>query len=160
MRKIVLNPFLLIFIVSSFFTACDDDKGDTEKPVINLIAPAEGAILKIGSDIHFEMDITDNEMLQSYKIEIHNNFDHHGHDTKATASEETTPFSFNKSWDVSGYKSKHEHHHDIVIPGNATEGDYHFMVYCTDISGNESYVARNIQLSHDGSAGEDVEHDH
>ena len=31
------------------------------------------------------------------------------------------------------------------------------MVYCTDAAGNESYVARNIVLSHDG---EDDDHDH
>lgn len=151
MRTTVLSVSLFLLSVVSFI-ACSDDKGDTEKPLIELNAPAEGAVLKIGSDVHFDMDLSDNEGLRSYKVEIHNNFDNHGH-TKAESSGETVDFVFNRSWDVSGNKNKYEHHHDIVIPSNATPGAYHFMVYCTDETGNESYVARNITLSHDGEEG-------
>ena len=66
-------------------------------------------------------------------------------------------FSFNRSYDVSGQKTAHIHHHDIVIPANATAGDYHLMVYCTDAAGNESYIARNIKLSNEV---EDEDHHH
>ena len=59
--------------------------------------------------------------------------------------------------DVSGQKTAHIHHHDIVIPANATAGDYHLMVYCTDAAGNESYIARNIKLSNEV---EDEDHHH
>ena len=92
----------------------------------------------------------------SYKVEIHNNFDNHGHGTKSTDNE--VPFSFSHSWDLSGNKNAYIHHHDIVIPDNATPGNYHLMVYCTDAAGNESYIARNIVLSHEG--GTEHEHDH
>lgn len=136
------------------FNACSETESDTTKPVITLNAPEEGDVLKIGSDIHFDMELEDNEMLLSYKIEIHSNFDGHEH-TKAEA-DETEAFRFNRSWDVSGLKNKHEHHHLIIIPENATPGAYHFIVYCTDLAGNESYVARNITLSHDGKTGEHV----
>ena len=57
------------------------------------------------------------------------------------------PFVFNRSYDVSGKKNVHVHHHDIVIPEDATPGDYHLMVYCTDAAGNETHIARNIVLS-------------
>lgn len=144
-----------ILAVSALFVSCSDDEkdGDTTKPIINLIEPKEGAMLKPGFTIHFVMELSDDVMLGSYKVEIHNNFDGHTH-TKAEAGE-TVPFAFNRSWDdVKGLKNKHIHHHDILIPANATEGNYHLMVYCTDAAGNESYVARNIVLSKDGATGE------
>lgn len=143
-----------ILAVSALFVSCSDDEkdGDTTKPVINLIEPEEGAMLKPGSTIHFEMDLSDDVMLGSYKVEIHNNFD--GHDHTKAAADETVAFAFNRSWDVSAQKNTHIHHHEIEIPANAKEGNYHLMVYCTDAAGNESYVARNIVLSKDGATGE------
>ena len=105
----------------------------------------------------FEMDLSDDVMLKSYKIEIHSNFDHHSHGGNSRAVQETVDFSFNRSYDVSGQKTAHIHHHDIVIPANATAGDYHLMVYCTDAAGNESYIARNIKLSNEV---EDEDHHH
>lgn len=147
--------FFTIVLSSSLFTSCTED-GDTTKPVINLIAPAEEAILKIGADVHFDMELSDDVMLSSYKVEIHNNFNGHQHEASIlkTASS-TTPFFFQKSWDVSGKKNTKIHHHEIIIPEEATPGNYHLVVYCTDLAGNEAYVARNIILSHDGE-----EHEH
>ena len=104
--------------------------------------------------MHFEMELSDDVMLKSYKIEIHNNFDHHSHDTRVTGA--TVDFTFNRSYDVSEQRTVHIHHHDIVIPANATPGDYHLMVYCTDAAGNEAHVARNIVLSTTG--GNDGHH--
>ena len=88
---------------------------------------------------------------------FHSNFDHHSHGGNSRAVQETVDFSFNRSYDVSGQKTAHIHHHDIVIPANATAGDYHLMVYCTDAAGNESYIARNIKLSNEV---EDEDHHH
>ena len=99
-------------------------------------------------------------MLKSYMIEIHSNFDHHSHGKSRAAAtgEATVDFSFNRSYDISGKKTAHIHHHDIVIPANATPGDYHLMVYCTDAAGNETYIARNIVLS-TTAEGDDHHHD-
>ena len=66
---------------------------------------------------------------------------------KRAEGEGRVPFVFNRSYDVSGKKNVHVHHHDIVIPEDATPGDYHLMVYCTDAAGNETHIARNIVLS-------------
>jgi len=142
----------LLAIFSVLFSSCENENdGDTIKPIINLIEPEDGDVLKIGSELHFEMELSDNEMLKSYKIEIHSNFDNHTH---TRISEVTENFRFNKSWDVSG-RNAFIHHHEIKIPSNATPGNYHLMVFCTDAAGNESYVARNIVLSHEGSEHED-----
>jgi hypothetical protein len=134
------------------FFACDKDSEDVSKPVINLIEPEDGDSLKIGAAVHFEMELSDDTELSSYKVDIHTNFDGHTHTKTVT---ETVDFTFSKSWDVSGKKNALVHHHEIVIPENATEGNYHLMVYCTDKAGNESYFAHNIVLSHD--AAEHVE---
>lgn len=141
--------FLILSLATiiSVFTACDDDGGDTTPPVIELNKPAEGANLMIGSAICFDMELSDNEMLSSYKVEIHNNFDGHEHGRSSSRAEDgTTPFQFQKSWSVAGQKNAKIHHHEINIPENATPGNYHLMVYCTDDAGNESYVARRIVL--------------
>ncbi|MFV0586359.1 DUF4625 domain-containing protein [Bacteroides reticulotermitis] len=153
-------PMICLLAVCSFtFLSCDsdDDSNDTTKPLIDLLEPEEGQELKIGAEtgVHFEMDLSDDVMLKSYKIEIHNNFDHHSH---SRAVDETVAFSFNKTYDLTGQKTAHVHHHDIIIPANATPGDYHLMVYCTDAAGNETYVARNIVLSL--TADDDHDHDH
>ena len=142
----------LLATVTFMFSSCDnDDSSDTTKPLIELHEPEEGQALEIGNEhgVHFEMDLSDDVMLKSYKIEIHSNFDHHSHGGNSRAAQETVDFSFNRSYDVSGQKTAHIHHHDIVIPANATAGDYHLMVYCTDAAGNESHIARNIKLSNE-----------
>lgn len=158
MKTTTIYTFLLLLFSAfsvSMFTSCDDDKNaDTTPPIINLKAPAEGAVLKIGSDVHFDMEVSDDWMLASYKVEIHHNFDGHEHaaTTKSTevSSTETTAFFFQKMWSLAGQKNAMIHHHEIIIPENATPGNYHLMVYCTDAEGNESHVARNIKLGHDG----------
>jgi hypothetical protein len=149
-KRINFFTICTMVIFSTSFTGCKEDS-DTTKPVINLIEPEDGDILQIGDEegVHFDVELSDNEMLASYKVDIHSNFDGHSH-TKST--DETVDFELNKSWDVSGKKNADIHHHEIKIPENATPGDYHLMVYCTDAAGNESHIAVNVVLSHE--AGE------
>ena len=145
--KIYFTTILVISVLAFF--SCDKEDSDTTKPVIDLHEPAEGQALLIGSEkgVNFEMDLSDDVMLKSYKIDINNNFDHHSHGGTRAEGEGRVPFVFNRSYDVSGKKNVHVHHHDIVIPEDATPGDYHLMVYCTDAAGNETHIARNIVLS-------------
>ncbi len=146
--------FVLSAIMCVSFSACDEDEADTTKPVITLDEPEDGDSLRIGESVHFEADFSDDEALGSYLIEIHNNFDGHNHKVSSsqTRSEETVPFSLKKSYDLSNLRNTHVHHHDIVIPENATPGAYHLVVYCTDAAGNQSMVARDIILSHDAES--------
>lgn len=155
----------LLFLSTLALFSCDDADKDTTKPVIVLHEPEEGQVLTIGEDVHFVMDLSDDVMLGSYKINIHNNFDGHGHgESRAVATaaseaeEERVAFTFDRPYDVSGHITKHEHHHDIVIPANAKPGNYHLMVYCTDAAGNETHIARNIVLSLTGGSGEEHHH--
>lgn len=156
----------ILFLSTLALFSCDDADKDTTKPVIVLHEPEEGQVLTIGEDVHFVMDLSDDVMLGSYKINIHNNFDGHGHgESRAVATaaseaeEERVAFTFDRPYDVSGHITKHEHHHDIVIPANAKPGNYHLMVYCTDAAGNETHIARNIVLSLTGGSSEEHHHE-
>jgi hypothetical protein len=157
--KTKFNLYLVCLMAISFatFSSCDkDNESDTTKPVINLIEPEDGDVLKIGGDVHFDLELSDDVMLKSYKVDIHPNFDGHVHSSLLKSESETVDFTFNKSWDLPEQKNAAIHHHEIEIPANATPGDYHLMVYCTDAAGNEAYLARNVELSTEG--GEEHEH--
>ncbi|MEG1617255.1 MAG: DUF4625 domain-containing protein [Bacteroidales bacterium] len=159
MRSSILFKSLFLSAGIAFLlnSCTEKEMTDTVKPVINLIEPAQGETLRIGNEVHLEMELSDNEALGAYKIEIHSNFDDHGHGSASRAATESVAFSFNRSWTLAPQKNTLIHHHEIVIPENAMEGKYHLMVFCTDMAGNESYIARNIVLSHEG--GEDHEHE-
>lgn len=144
------------------FNGCKEDS-DTENPVINLIEPAEGDALQIGGEhgVHFEAKFTDNESLASYKVNIHPDFDEHTHTHSsilASDAAETVDFQFEKSWTLSGLNAS-RHHHEIIIPENATPGIYHLVVYCTDAAGNEAHTTVNVVLSHDAGHDHDDDHD-
>ncbi|MDR0394622.1 MAG: DUF4625 domain-containing protein [Tannerella sp.] len=163
--KTVNNIITTIIVLTTFtFISCEEN-GDTTSPLIHLIAPAEGAELMAGKDIHFDMEISDNEMLKSYKVEIHNNMENpHSHEKAIKAlslkPEAATYFSYQHSWDVSDKKNAHIHHHEIEIPEDAISGAYHLIVYCTDAAGNESHVTRNITIIPDDGSDDDHDHDH
>lgn len=149
----IVTVFVFVFVLSS----CSKDDADTTAPTIELDEPEDGDSLLIGAEVHFECDFKDGVMLGSYMIEIHNNFDGHSHKAQSRADGEQ-PFFFKKSYDLSGLRNSHVHHHDVVIPANTQEGHYHLVVYCTDAAGNQSLVAREVILSHD--ADEHHHHDH
>ncbi|MDR0428154.1 MAG: DUF4625 domain-containing protein [Dysgonamonadaceae bacterium] len=156
------NIFNLCFLsLTIVFTACDNNNADLNPPVITLNDPAEGEILTIGDEhgVHFDMDLEDDVMLSSYKIDIHWGEDHEHHHSssllRSLTEEGTEHFKFQESWDVSQTRKIHVHHHQIMIPRNAIPGKYHFLVYCLDAAGNESMLARNVFLSND-----EHEHEH
>ena len=137
-----------VLLMSLTFASCDKEQGDTTKPTILLEGPAEGGTLKVGHHVHFEMELTDDVALGSYKVEIHNNFDGHSHSKATKAHDHKEPFAYNKEWnDIAGKRNAHIHHHEIEIPSDVALGNYHFIVYCSDAAGNETQVARNIKIA-------------
>lgn len=174
MKKLNFLSALLFIAVSVGFISCEREKiaeKDTTKPVINLIAPADGDKLTIGdmNGVHFDVEFMDNEALSSYKVDIHNNFDGHSHAPAArvNAATDSIAYSFNKTWDdIAGKRNTKVHHHQIRIPRKIDgkpikTGKYHLVVYCLDKAGNESFVARDIELVHTGGTNyHDHDHDH
>ena len=91
MKTRIYLSIIGLMAFSFLFVSCSkDDEGDTVKPVINLLEPEEGAVLKIGdaNGVHFEMDIADNEAIASgqKQARVHN------HDIKIPA--DATPGNY------------------------------------------------------------------
>ena len=165
MKRTIFASITLLscLALATTFTGCKEEPTDTTKPVIELLAPEEHGMLLIGDEegVHFEMKLSDNDLVKSYKIDIHNNFDGHSHHTHALrhGDDQTKPFTFNKEYSVN-QRNATIHHHDIKIPADATPGEYHLLVYCVDRSGNESMVARTVILLQDTSSDHHHDHDH
>ena len=167
MKRSIFTSITLLscLALATAFTGCKEEPKnqpivDTTKPVIELIEPEDNDALRIGDEhgVHFEMKLSDNDLVKSYKIDVHNNFDGHSHTRDLRhGDDQTKPFSFNKEYTVN-QRNAHIHHHDIKIPADATPGEYHLLVYCVDRSGNESMVARTVILSKDAPG--DHHHDH
>lgn len=164
--KIQSYLFALAVVATASLVSCSSDNNDTQKPIVNLHAPEEGAHLEAGKSIHFDMEVSDNEMLGSYKIDIHSAEGHshtHSHGKMAKLvpmASETILYNFQHQWSLAGQRNASIHHHEITIPENATPGDYHFVVYVLDAAGNQEMVARNIEIVGPGEGDHDHDHDH
>jgi hypothetical protein len=140
--------YLLFMAFGVLMVSCSKDDKDTTKPQILIEEPAMNQVFYPGDEIHFGAEFIDNVELRSYKIDIHANEDSHDH--KSTRGE--GEWSFQKSWEFeAGKKNAGIHHDEIVIPAEVDgvpihTGDYHFLVYCTDKAGNESWVSVNIEI--------------
>lgn len=144
---IKLLSLVSLFTIPSIFIACDESDGDNTAPLIELSSPQEGIELTIGSTIDFSAVFKDNEMLSSYRVNIHHNFDNHGHEHSRDVSDEDikNAFSFNRKWDITGTEQTIQHQ-EIEIPTGVTPGKYHLVVECVDAAYNEAKVFRNIVL--------------
>ena len=184
MKKLV---FIAAIMLKAAFglVSCDSDNLDNERPAVKIVSPMENELVKPGSDIHFEVELSDNVALASYKVNIHGAFDGHGHghsDTRAgsaTTRAAADSVEFIRTWlendfivlgeePIAGKKNATVHHHHIAIPATITrtfngeqkvmplrEGHYHFIVYCTDEAGQESFASTEIYISYDAEG-----HDH
>ena len=141
----------------------DDDNKDMTPPTITdrgiTANPVNCQVYHPGDTIFFRYLFEDNQELGSYNIEVHGNFDHHSHSTEADDhdheggecshdahhhdededddddDEGTTPWIFNQAYQIPAGLQSFSAATDIVIPANATHGDYHFMIRLTDQAG-------------------------
>lgn len=149
MKKFKYITAIMLFI-SLFIVSCEKDDADTVKPVITITGPEDDEAIFIGSEIHFEVDFSDDTELKSYKVDIHSNTDGHSH--KAVTTNDSVAFTFQKSWEFEpGLKNAKINHYEIEIPvlidgKPILEGHYHFLVYCTDVAGNESWTATEVEI--------------
>ncbi len=149
MKKIQYISAIILLFSIIYASSCERNQADTQKPEIIISGPEEEEVLYIGSEIHFEVDFSDDVELKSYKVDIHSNFDGHTH---KSSNADSVAWSFQKSWNFdAGQKNAHIHHHEIVIPQEylgkeISQGEYHFMIYCTDAAGNESWIAIPVKI--------------
>lgn len=119
---------------------------DNTSPVFEILGvspePGEGLVcgepennvitLTSTDTLEITFRLTDDEELSQYKIDIHSNFDCHGHSGKT----ETTEWSVVSIEDVAG--SDRTITRQLAVPTDVTTGLYHFSIQATDAAGNEA----------------------
>lgn len=137
-KNILLLTFTGMLFSLLTFSACKKDDVDSTKPEIVINEPEEEEQFAPGSELHLDVDFTDNESLNQYKVDIHSA---EGHIHKSTAEK----WVFEQTYDLGGLKNKHVHEH-IDIPATIDTGDYHIVVYCTDKAGNENNAFKTFEV--------------
>jgi hypothetical protein len=133
MKKVKIFSIVMASIL--FVASCK--KMDDVKPLITVTTPANEDVVVVGSTITFKAKFSDNTELSQYKIDIHGDFDSHGHTTQ---QEEWQTLIIGE---LSGKEQEVER--TIAVPSGIKTGNYHFIVECTDKSGN-SAVPQEIDL--------------
>lgn len=137
--------FLLFFCL--LIAACNEPEIDVESPTITIqsISPnttsglvcgaTEDKVIYIKStdSVIVDFSFSDNQSLSQYKIDIHNNFDCHGHRSPKTSS-----WTLQRIEPLSG--TQNNIREVITVPENATAGFYHFHVQLLDESGNQAPI--------------------
>ena len=94
-----------------------------------------------GSVISFKALFTDNQQLGGYSINIHNNFDHHSHDTEVDECTmdpikvPVNPWSGTFTYTIPTGSSEYLAEQQLTIPNDIDTGDYHFMIQLTNAQG-------------------------
>lgn len=156
--KIAASIFICLLLFS-----CSTDR-DTEAPILNILSfsPAVqfGEVCGVteelipilsGDSLIVELTITDNQNLSQYKIDIHNNFDCHGHNGNVgvnlsvpNANNQTTDWTVLDIEGISGTEQNLVL--QMPVPENATAGLYHFQIQALDESGNDVPLANFYNL--------------
>lgn len=141
-----MKQSLIILSVLLFVFSCKDPKDDTsksEKPTITIINQSSPAVseqlcgapfdnvLKVatGDTLRFTFVFKGSNPLSQYKIDVHNNFDCHEHG-------KSVDWSVLKIVDLTGTEVTIEE--ELIVPQNASAGNYHMMIRLLDIYGYEA----------------------
>jgi hypothetical protein len=145
MRKETFAGLLIILL-----SAGGCKKPDTEKPVINtFLINQEQHEVKVpaSSTIVLEATFTDNDNLKTYKVDIHDGFDGHGHGKTNNYQR----FSYQNAFPIEGTNA--EETQEIDLPQNAAAGPYHCILRVLDDAGNEGQFAEiDLLVTNNGQA--------
>lgn len=127
MKQYLIKTRIYLFIALVFFSCKKDDK-DTQKPVVTRleIGLNNSHESHRGGDIHLEFEVTDDEELGFYTVEIEPNL-------KAAGD----AWNSQHRWDFpAGLRNVLVHSHEMVIPAEADMGLYTFTLTIGDHAGN------------------------
>ncbi len=162
MNLIKIKYIVLVGIL--IFMGCEDNI-DLTSPTMEVVqylpTPSEDVIcgtieptvfnLTGGDELAFDVVFNDDQALSQYKIDIHNNFDCHGHglgggaiDVVPNVNNETEDWTVLDIQDISGLSSVVSRVLDV--PSNVTSGNYHFQIQVIDESGNDNPAANVFAL--------------
>lgn len=143
-KNIAVLVFSFLFLISC---SSDDSNGgvDQEKPVIDMSIsggfPTSCTTVTRGEVINFKSFFTDNNKLGAYSISIHNNFDHHSHDTEVDdcnlnpVKTPVNPWTETFTYTIPENSKEFLAEQQIAIPNEIDTGDYHFMIQLSDAQG-------------------------
>ena len=150
----------LLLLSLLFAISCSDDEPDITPPTMEVLEynPPPGAdsicgaveqvVFRLigGAELSFDVIFNDDEKLSQYKIDIHNNFDCHGHGggsapsvTVPNVNNQTTDWTVLDIQDLNG--NMESIFRTLSVPQNVTAGNYHFHLQVIDESGNDSPFA-------------------
>lgn len=158
MERLIKMSFLFAMAaVVISISSCGNDDVDVTPPTIDDLvsspAPQEAEIcggvepvvflLTGGDDLSFDVVFNDNDALAQYKIDIHNNFDCHGHGggvapkvVVPSIDNQTTDWTVLDIHNLSGKSAMVSE--TLKVPENVTAGNYHYHIQVIDEAGNDS----------------------
>ncbi len=156
MKKI----YLILMLMAVFFimAACDkkDDSTDKTPPTIGgdptWVNPVDCSVYHRGENLLVRYELSDNEELGSYEIEIHNNFQPHTHSavTAHCQHEANTatvyPWAINESFEIPAGQKTFSINKTYTIPDDRDEGDYHLEIRVTDRAGWTTEKSIDIKI--------------
>jgi hypothetical protein len=140
-----MKIFYLFIALCFIFSACTEPNIDISSPTINIQnispSPVSGLVcgttednviyIKSTETLTFDFLFEDNKALSQYKIDIHNNFDCHGHRGPMTED-----WNLQKIESLTGQTNNVSE--PITVPSNVTAGTYHCSILLLDEAGNQA----------------------
>lgn len=137
MKKLIRSSALLVAAVV-FLAACKDDEPeviDTTAPTISNVSHDE--TVEPGGELEIEFTLADNVALGEVRIDIHDDFDSHEHES---ARRMAVPFERTIILDdMQGHKT-YNATVPVSIPEEAATGPYHLQINYFDLAGNEGEI--------------------
>jgi hypothetical protein len=135
-----LNLSIIAFALITFlFSSCSKDDDDKTSPIISglEIGLGNNKELHQGGELHLEFEVSDNEGLAYYTIEIH-----------PEMKSGNMQWEYENRWDFEGSpKNDQVHHHEIMVAEDADLGTYHFHLKIADVNGNITSVEEYVELN-------------
>ena len=154
------NKFKFLPILSCALlglASCDSSAPDVSPPSIRLLAheplpiadmicgSVEDSVfhLKGGDTMYYSIQLNDDDALSEYKIDIHHNFDCHGHGAGAAPGfAPPSQSGLTEDWtvlDIYGLEGRTaQEERALIVPESVTAGNYHYHIQVIDESGNDS----------------------
>ncbi len=163
MRQQIFYFFALLTLL--MVAACKGDNVDLTPPEMEVLSfeptpvadeicgAQEPVVFQLtgGERLIFDVIFNDDVALSQYKVDIHNNFDCHGHGGGSAPSvavpnvdNQTVDWTVLEIQDIEGTSSSVLR--SLDVPLNVTTGNYHFQIQVVDESGNDNPAANFFAL--------------
>lgn len=157
--------YFFAFLTLLMVAACKGDNVDLTPPEMEVLSfeptpvadeicgAQEPVVFQLtgGERLIFDVIFNDDVALSQYKVDIHNNFDCHGHGGGSAPSiavpnvdNQTVDWTVLEIQDIEGTSSSVLR--SLDVPLNVTTGNYHFQIQVVDESGNDNPAANFFAL--------------